>query len=294
MKATGRGWVHFKDFACGTLLAVALFNVSTVFGQGKDKLTPEALLESHLASIGTAEARQRLKSMTIVGTTVAVFKGRGEGRAEGIAVLASQGDKYMIGMKFNTPDYPHEKMGYDGSNFTVGFVRPGTYSVLGQFLRINERTFRSGLLGGVLSTSWELGGSEASRGKLKPKGKAKIEDTQVLKFAFEPKKGTDLDISMYFDPTTFRHLRTEYRRVIAAKQGLTVDTSSQQSETRYRLTEDFADFRGENGLTLPHKYVLSLEILSGSGTTSYTWTVDLQQFRFDQELDTSEFRMDTD
>lgn len=294
MKAAGIGRVHSKIFAGAIFMAIALFSVSTVRGQGKEKLTPEALLQRHLASIGTVEARQRLKSMTVVGTSVAVFKGRGEGRAEGIAVLASQGDMNMIGMKFNNPDYPHEKMGYDGSSFTVGFVRPGTYSVLGQFLRINERTFRSGLLGGVLSTSWELGRSEENRGKLKPKGTAKVEDAEVLKFTFDPKKGSDLDINMYFDPTTFRHLRTEYRRVIAAKQGLTVDTSSQQSETRYRMTEDFADFREEDGFTLPHKYVLSLEILSGTGTTSYTWTIDLQQYRFDQPLEASEFRMDTE
>lgn len=270
-------------------LFIALTIVSGAHSQAK--LDDVTLVEKHLESIGTADARKARRSATIVGTTSAVFKGRGEGRAEGIVVLASQGNMNMIGMKFNNADYQFERMGFDGNEFSVGFVRPGSYSILGGFLRVNEKTFKSGIMGGALSTSWELLEYSTEAGKLQARGKAKIDGVEAFKFEYRPRKGSDLDITFFFDATTYRHLRTEYRRVISSRQGLTVDTSSRQSETRYKMVEDFADFKSESGLTLPHKYSLHLEIISGNGTTSYTWEMELQQFRFDQTLEAKEFNM---
>lgn len=254
-----------------------------------DKISAQELVSKHLDSIGTADARKAMKSVTIVGTSQAIFKGRGEGRAEGIVVLASQAEKSMIGMKFNNSDYPYEKMGYDGSSFTVGFVRPGQYSVLGQFLRVNEKTFKSGILGGTLSTAWNLLNYNESVGTLKSRGKTKIDSVELLRFDYNPKKGTDLDIVMFFDPTTFRHVRTEYKRVISGGQGLSVDSSSRQNETRYKMVEEFSGFKEENKLILPHKYALYLELITGNGTTSYTWNMDLNQYNFNQVLDADEF-----
>lgn len=259
-----------------------------------EKMSVQEIVSRHLDSIGTAEARKGLKSVTIVGTTQAIFKGRGEGKAEGIVVLASQAEKNMIGMKFNNSAYPFEKLGFDGSNFTVGFVRPGEYTVFGQFLRINEKTFKTGILGGALSTSWELLNYDENVGKLRPKGKTKIDGVELLRFDYNPKKGSDLDISLFFDVTTFRHVRTEYKRVISGGQGLSVDSSSRQNETRYKMVEEFSDFKEENKLTLPHTYGIYLELLTGNGTTSYTWTMNLQQYTFNQELEAKEFKVDAE
>lgn len=259
--------------------------------ESDDKITVEQLLAKHLDSIGSDEARKGLKSITAVGTAQATFKGRGEGRTQGIAVFASQGEKNMIGMKFNTADYPFERVGYDGDKFAAGFVRPGEYTILGQFMRLNERTFRSGILGGSMSTSWELLNYGPSSGKLKAKGTTKIGDIDALKFDFSPKKGSDLDVSFYFDAATFRHIRTEYKRTIAAAQGVTVDTSSRQSETRYKMVEDFSNYQKAGDLTLPHTYRLYLELLTGNGTTSYTWDVAIEKYTFNQSLDDSEFEV---
>ncbi|MGE3465502.1 MAG: hypothetical protein AB7J13_01100 [Pyrinomonadaceae bacterium] len=260
-------------------------------GSADDKSLTGQFISKHLASIGTDDARKGLKSITIVGTTSAVFKGRGEGRADGLVVLASQGEKNMIGMKFANAAYPHEKIGFDGTDFTVGFVRPGEYTVLGQFLRINEKSFRVGILGGTLSTGWALNGYDESVGKLKAKGKSKIDGSELLKYEYSPKRGSDLDITLYFDPVTFRHVRTEYKRVISGGQGISVDQSSRQNETRYRMVEKFSDFAAEKELTLPHTYELYLELMTNAGTTSYTWTMALQHFTFDQDLPKSEFNV---
>ncbi len=262
------------------------------YGQKKDKkITAEEVVANHSRSVGSAEARQAIKSMTGVGSVTATFKGRGEGRAEGIVVFGSQGEMNMIGMKFNNPDYPYERLAYDGSKFDVGFVRPGEYTVLGQFLRINERTFKNGIMGGILSTSWDLSRLGEDGVKLRARGTTKIDGNETLKFSYAPPKGSDLDVMLFFDAETFRHVRTEYTRRIAAAQGLTVDTSARQSETRYKMVEDFSDFRSANDLTLPHGYKLYLEILTGNGTTSYTWVANIQQFTMNTELADMEFKI---
>src|SRR5690606_29313219 len=102
---------------------------------------------------------------------------------------------------------------------------------------------------------------------------------------------SDLDVTLFFDPDTFHHVRTEYRRVISGGQGLSVDSSARQNETRYKMVEDFADFQEVEGLTLPHTYKLYLELLTGNGTTSYTWDAKLTQFAFNQQLNDSEFQL---
>lgn len=280
-----------------TKLAAAflvLFSLSAnILAAGGDKLTPEEVVAKHLESIGTSEARAAMKSATIIGTAKATFFGRGGGIAEGLSVLASEGEKYLVAMKFNNPDYPFEKLGYDGDDFSVGFVRPGVRSNLGQFLLTNKGTFKRGILSGALSTSWELLNFNDKDAKLKYVGTEKIDGKKCHKLEYNPKKGSELSITLFFDPDTFRHVRTEYKRTISARQGASVDASAGQSETRYKLVEDFSDFKEENKLTLPHTYKIYLEILTGNGTTSYEWLMNLQKFNFNQPIDASEFKVDT-
>jgi hypothetical protein len=59
------------------------------------------------------------------------------------------------------------------------------------------------------------------------------------------------------------------------------------------MVEEFSDFREENKLTLPHAYKISLEILTGNGTTSYEWLMDLKQFAFNQPIDDKDFKVDS-
>jgi hypothetical protein len=272
-----------------------LLGFTNGFGQkqAEEKMTAEGILANHLNSVGTAEARGAVQSVTVIGTAKATFYGRGGGIAEGISVLASKGPKYMVAMKFNNSDYPFEKMGYDGSEFTVGFVRPGVRTNLGSFLRTNESSFRTGLMSGVLSNSWPLLKLDPNVGKLKYSGIKKVDGKKLHAVEYSPKKGSELDIMLYFDPDTFQHVRTEYKRIIAAKQGANVDASAGQSETRYKMVEEFSNFQEVNKLNLPHTYKLSLEILAGNGTTSYEWLMDLQRFAFNQPIDDKDFKVDS-
>lgn len=271
------------------LLILTIISSTNLFAQ----ISAEELLAKHLDSIGTAESRKSIKSTMVVGTSKANFKGQGAGFAEGIVVLASQDEKSMIGMKFNNTDYPFEMMGYDGNKFSAKQIRPGTRSVLGDFLRLHESVFKGGIMGGALSQSWTLLNFDDKKGRLKYAGLVTIGDKQLHKISYSPKKGSDLDINFFFDTVTFQHLRTEYKRVLSAQIGSGVDNSAKQSETRYVMIEEFSDFKTENKLNLPHNYRLFLEIISGNGTVSYEWKMELQKFFFNQPMDQNQFDVDS-
>ncbi len=257
-----------------------------------NKLSTEDIIGKHLDSIGKPEARKELKTLTVVGKSKAVSKGRGAGETTGIVVMASDGKKNMIGMKFDNNDYPGERMGFDGKYFTVGWISPGVRSNLGEFMLFNHNSFEVGILGGVLSTGWELYNYDEKVGRMKCSGTSKIDGVKHHKCSYKPDGGSDLNITLFFHPETFRHVRTEYRRIISGGQGIGINNSARQSEKRYKLVEEFSDFKDAGGLTLPHQYKLDLEILVGNGSTMIEWQMDLANFRFNEPIDESGFKMD--
>ncbi|MEO8072958.1 MAG: hypothetical protein ABI686_06895, partial [Acidobacteriota bacterium] len=76
----------------------------------------------------------------------------------------------------------------------------------------------------------------------------------------------------------------EYKRTSSAGIGTTPDQSSRFSESRFKLTEDFSDFKTENGLTLPHNYRLNYSITGQNGTTEIQWSFIFNEFAFNQKL----------
>lgn len=286
--------LHHYRFVSGLLCVIFLGAFSgSVFAQKASKPTVDEIVAKHLAAIGDAEARTAVRSIMAIGSAKAVFSGRGAGLAEGLAVIASSGNKNMVAMKFNNTDYRAEKFAFNGQEVVAGYVKPGVRSVLGEFLLINSSTFRYGITGGALSTSWTLRDPAYQQGKLKYGGMKKVGGRKVHLLEYTPKKSSDLSIDLFFDPETYHHVRTEYRRAIAAQLGGSVDSSARQSETRYALVENFADFRTEGKLTLPHAYSISLEILTGNGTASYLWETKLERFDFNKSIDDGDFNVDT-
>src|SRR5262249_45272554 len=108
--------------------------------------------------------------------------------------------------------------------------------------------------------------------------------------------------SLFFDPETFRHVRTRYSFEIGARIG-TRENSNQNTESYYSLTEDFDDFRAVDGLTLPHKYKLQLSIQGTSGAAVgspspaaqgaganpasllHDWTLTIKQIEHNTKID---------
>jgi hypothetical protein len=198
------------------LVGVSLTNSPISPGSAAEKLNAEEVVAKHLASIGSAEARASVRSRFIIGMAQVNFRGRGTGSATGRAVLASEGVKNLVGMVFATPDYPSEKVGFDGQNLTVGYIKSGVRSSLGSFLLIHEAVFKHGLIGGALSSAWPLLNSATRDATLEYAGAGKIGGKQTHKLKYSPRKGSDLRVTLFFDANTFQHIRTEYERVVNA------------------------------------------------------------------------------
>ena len=282
-----------------------------------DKLTPDEILAKHLDSIGPASTRAAVRSRVLGGTSQVTFRSRGVAQGEGVAVLASDGAKSMVTMKFGSPQYPYEKIGFDGDKVTSYQVRPGEYSSLGSFARAAPEMFKEGLLGGTLSSAWPFLDPANKRARLEVGGTKKVNDRAAYEVKYVVRGGSDLRISLFFDAETFQHVRTVYKKEMSAQmRGATGSTqrggasavgggrsaggndrvgeaSAGQSNTIYELTEDFSDFKTEAGLTLPHTYKIHLA-QQGSATQISDWVISLVRFEFNLHLEAKDFDVSSD
>jgi len=256
------------------------------------KLKPEEIIAKHLEAIGGTETLQSVSSRISTGTVVVTFKEPGTGQLGGRVVLASEGPKHMMAMAFdNATNYPHERIGYDGKDVSGGYVHPGSRSSLGDFLLTHQAILKQGLWGGELSQAWVLLNPNR-KVKIEAGGMKKIGDRQAYQLKCYP-TGSALKISMYFDAETFHHVRTEYERSVIAQMGVTPESSANQSETRYKLIEEFSDFKKEGGLILPHAYRINLEISTANrGAVKAQWDLSLSDFKFNQRIEPGSFDVD--
>lgn len=254
-----------------------------------DDITAEALIARHLDSIGPADARAAVKSRVATGSVVSTIRLGGAGQLTGRAVMASTGNKSLIGMTFNDIKYSNENMAFDGKTVTVGQPTPGVRTRLGQFLLSFDMIFKQGLIGGTLSSAWPLLDLRATNPKLKYSGTKKINNRQLCVLNYYPRDSSFLAITLFFDPETFQHVRTEYEKVINAGMVSQNEMAASQQETRYKMIEEFSDFKKERGLTLPHAYKLQLSVSSQRGSWLQDWVFALTTFGFDSVLDDRQF-----
>jgi len=286
-----------KSFKRSTIYRVAamMLLLSCLSGASEaqaQKLKAEEIIAKHLEAIGATETLQSISSRVSTGTVVVTFKEPGTGQLGGRVVLASEGPKSMMAMAFdNATNYPHERIGYDGKDVTGGYVHPGSRSSLGDFLLTHQVILKQGLWGGELSQAWMLLNPNR-KVKVEAGGMKKIGDRQTYQLKCYP-SGSDLKIAMYFDAETFHHVRTEYERSVIAQMGSSPEASANQSETRYKLVEEFSDFKKEGGLTLPHAYRINLEITTGrAGAVKAQWDLSLSDFKFNQRIEPGSFDVD--
>jgi hypothetical protein len=242
-------------------LSIFCFLSSTQSPPSQDKkLTSEELIARHLDSVGTAEARSKASSRVASGETKFIARLGGSANVDGNAMMVSSGGKLRFGIKLPLNDYPGEDMAFDGAKAATGFLPQGRRSRLSAFFSSQNLPLREGLVGGTLSTAWPLLRMDQTQPKLDYRGLKKVDGRQLHEVSYRPRKGSgDLKVSLFFDPETFRHVRTRYSFEIGATIG-TREDPNQNSESYYSLTEDFDDFRVVDGLTLPHKYRLQLSV----------------------------------
>jgi len=286
-------------------LATFCFLISTrpaqTSAQNK-KLTPEELIARHLDSIGTAEARSKASSRVAGGETKFIARIGGSANVDGQAMMVSSGAKLRFGIKLPLNDYPGEDMAFDGERAATGLLPQGRRSRLSAFFSSQNLPLREGLIGGTLSTAWPLLRLDQAKPKLDYRGLKKVDGRQLHEVSYRPQKGSsDLKVSLFFDPETFRHVRTRYSFEIGATIG-TRENPNQNTESYYSLTEDFDDFRAVDDLTLPHKYKLQLSIQGSSAAAAsaspnaqgaganpasllHDWTLTIKQIEHNTKID---------
>jgi hypothetical protein len=276
---------------CGVVMIFLAAATNPSHPLASDKVSVDEVVAKHLESIGPAETRASIKTRIVSGTVLASYRAPRTANFPGKTIMASEGSKNFIGMSFENSGYAQEKFAFDGQEVTIGLMNPGDRSNLADFLLTHKGAVKLGLLGGTLSSAWPLLNLADQKVKLSNNGSKKINGVNAIEIKFTPKSGPDLEISLFFDQETYRHIRTEYTRLISAGIGANMDASGGQRSTRYRLTEDFSDFSKEGGLTLPHSYKISLELDTRGGTFTADWAMKLTQFDFNQPIPASTFRV---
>lgn len=266
------------------LLALILFIpalVNVVSAQDKTKLKAEDILVKHIESIGSSASITASVNRKIEGTATVRNVRVPKATLTGGAFLACAAGKQVTLMAFqanNPGDYIGERINFDGKKLEIPFVTASERSPTGRFIYEYPEISKGHIFGGALFSSWALLDS-AKVSKFELQGKEKIDGIETYKMKFVPKGGTSLTIRMFFDATTFRHVRTEYTRTETA--GTIRSDEGRLNENRYKLIEDFSEFIKVNDLMLPTGYKVTYRFETAQRANEFEWVMKLTRFGFD-------------
>ena len=175
----------------------------------KDESQAGDLVKQHLNSIGTEEARAAVKNRAVEGTVSFQTVTGGSTRQDGKQFLVSEGDKLVSLMQLPNQSYPGERFVSDGKKALVAEIRASVHSALGEFVWAHSEILTEGLWGGALSTGWALAHLDERHAKLQDRGlKKKVDGRELHRVDYAPKKHSDLQIELYFEPdSSARHDR---------------------------------------------------------------------------------------
>lgn len=275
---------------------LASMGMAALQAKPDNKLTPAEVVAKHIESIGPAEARARVHGTRIKGTCVLTVKLGGSGQSAGQVLMASLGNLNLINMALDSDSPSWVK--FDGNKTTVSQFRPGRRTSLEQFFAAYDVIVNEGLIGGTLSESWPLLNLQQKNPKLEYAGLKKIGGMQLHALRYTLRKASDLKITLFFDPETFQHVRTEYEQTIYVTvqqriQGgggsAPTTAGARASNAHLNAHEEFSDFKPESGLNLPHTYKFELSIQSEVRPAQIDWVFTLTNFRFNEPMEAQEF-----
>ena len=254
---------------------------------------PEELVARHLDAIGTADARAAAKTRVVQGSVSYRILVGGGGRTDGKTGMVSDGHKLRFMMKFLQGDYRGENIVYNGNAVGIAFANANqTRSPFSYFLQAQDVIVKDGLLGSVLSTAWPLLDLGDRKAKLTVEGLKKMDGKQVYQVRYEPAKRSDVQILVYFDPETFRHVKSVYSLAIGNNVGSDVTQSSKLQPERSTLEERFSDFQAVDGLTLPSHWNIQFTRELPDGSTSVVeWDLKEDQVKNNVGLDPKNFEV---
>jgi hypothetical protein len=215
---------------------------------------------------------------------------------QGEGQFASTPKMVVFALAFQNTIYPYEKVAYDGQNTSYG-LPSGKTTILVSYLKAQSSVLKDGLFGGALSAAWPLlDMASVPKAKLEMAGTTKINGLTCYKVKYSSSRTGQMKVTMYFDASTFRHIRTEYHYEIEPRIGTSpTDVRSSSRIERYDMTEDFSDFKQAGKLTLPTTYKITItsegQIESATGAGLRTWTFNIDQFFFDEKLTPEIFKV---
>jgi hypothetical protein len=270
---------------------VLIIVIAPVFSWAED-LKPEDVVSKHLDAIGPAQLRSGLKSRVVQGgATYRVLVG-GSGAVDGKFVFASEGPKSNFLFKINANGFLGEQFICDGNKTSVAGTYPDKRrSEFGTFIFTQDIVLRENLLGGVWSSGWPLLDVEGRGAKLHYEGMKKVDGRELIALRYQPRKRTDLDIFLYFDPQTYQHVMSVYELRITTGLGGGEAAQSGKQQTRYRIEERFSEFQAKDGLTLPTHYDLQFTLELGNGFTKLVeWEVRAFNIMNNESIDERSFQ----
>lgn len=278
---------HRASIAALALLCIA----SICMFAGDTSLTVEDLVRNHLDAIGTAQVRSATQSRAVQGTAVYRILVGGSGSVEGKTGMVSEGRKLRFMAKFLRGDYRGEQFIFNEGRFEIAFANVDqTRSPFGDFVRTQTAILGEGLFGGVLSTGWALLDAGERKPRLTYEGLKKVDGQNLHQLRYEPRKSSDLEIRLYFDPETFRHVRTVYLLSIGSNVGADITQSAKQRPERLRLEEKFSAFKDVDGLRLPTRWNIQFTRETPTGSTTVTeWDLSEEQINNNIGLDPKNF-----
>jgi len=304
-----------------TTLKLAVLSVLLVIGSfsfAASDLKVEDIVAGNLDSIAKADARAAAKSRWVVGDASFKVLTGGAGTLDGKAIIASENRKMTMSLKFPTTNYRGERFTSDGNKVSVATSTDAQLrSSLGDFIHLQDILLREGLWGGTLGTGWALLDVSDRKPKLSYEGQKNIDGRNLYDVRYKPKKSTDIEIHLFFDTETFRHVLTVYTLTVQARleqggglnsmaipelgnkatanggiQGNVGSDAAQanQAQTRYRVEERFSDYKTADGYTLPNHYQIHYtQEPQGGKTTVLDWDVTATQISQNIGLDDKNF-----
>lgn len=266
MRVLRPGWQFDAHLFFGLLFCICAWSAD---------FTSEDVLAKHLQAIGSPSARAAVKSRVVQsGATYRLLQG-GSGAIDGKSVFASQGNSTNLLLKINAGGFKGEQFICDGNKTSVaGTYSDHTRSEFGTFVLAQDMILREDLMGGVWSVNWPLLDLDGRKAKLHAEGMKKIDGKELIALRYQPKKTTDLDIFLYFDPQTYQHVMTVYKLEPSTSMAGGETAMAGKSTRRYRIEERFSDFKTADGLTLPNHYDVRYTIETERGfTKAIEWEV---------------------
>ncbi len=254
-----------QSFPVFVVLA-AMLSVSAA----SDEFLAGDFIKQHLNSIGSEQARAAVKNRGVGGTVSFQLVTGGTEREDGKQILVSEGDKLVSWFQLPNHHYPGERFVSDGKKVHVAEIQASVYSALGDFVMVHSEILTEGLWGGTLSTAWPLAHLDQRLAKLEDRGLKKVDGRDLHRVDYAPRKTSDLQIELYFEPDTFRHVMTAYSFTAPPPMTHNRAQNLRQGDVHYRLEERFADFKSVDNLSLPSRWTIQFSVDGAGGFSGYS------------------------